>query len=171
MVGVLNRVRANARQGLLEQVGVRCERESRRAVDRDPDSVPGLKRRGNLLEERCELDLREPERLVAQLGSREHKKGARQPGEPIGLARDHVEESSRAEPIVLCARPEHLDGGHDRGERRPELVGGVRRELSLDALVALALRLVEDDDDRAVAALAGGIPETRNVLSSVTTRR
>ena len=119
-----------------------------------PTSTPVAprQRRGHLLQQRLDLHGAEARQLVAGARPGEHEQRPGQPRQPARLAFDHAEELVARRRLVLGAGLQHLDGGDDRGERRAELVGGVGRELALHALVARALGLVLDDEDRVLAA-------------------
>ncbi len=54
---------------------------------------------------------------------------------------------SRAGNVVLRACLEHLDGGHDRGERRAQLVRGVGEEAPFGCLAIAFGRAIGDDDE------------------------
>ena len=87
---------------------------------------------------------------VAALGACDEQQGPCQPSQAIRLSLDQLEELVADGGLVLRAGLQHLDRGDDRRQRRAQLVRRVRRELALRPLVALALGLVRDHQDRRI---------------------
>ena len=109
-----------------------------RHVDRDQAGGRARARQvGRVADERLRVDPlppgREPPRL--QLGHEQQLPD--EPQQPARIAVDHVEEAApvRREPLGLVRQ--HLEGGDDRRERRPQLVRYERDEVVLE-LIGLA---------------------------------
>ena len=78
-----------------------------------------------------------------------------EPPQPGRLALDVAEEEVALGVEVLRPRLKDLDRARDRGQRRAQLVRGVRDELALASLAALALGDVDQDEDRGRLRPAG----------------
>ena len=104
------------------------------------------------LEQRAQEDPLRPGTLLVGLGACQHEQRLRDAREPIGLQLDVAEELVPVGGHVLGPGLKHLDRGDDRGQRRSELVGRVRRELSLGPLRPLPRRLVGHNENGRVVA-------------------
>ena len=152
-VRVLDGVRGDARERLLEQVGVADDREPGGQSTPTSTPVAARERRGDLLEQR--RDRARAEAAAARRGASARASTSSARVSRVSRSDSRAitsRNSSRVCGLVLRAGLEHLDRGDDRRERRAQLVRGVRRELALHALVARALGLVLDDEDRVLAA-------------------
>ena len=101
--GVLDRVGYDARERLLEQVGIATRARERRAVDIDVDAVAMRKRGCDLFEERRDRHRRGARQLLTHLGPGQDEQGACEPRQPVGFACDQLEEVVASGWIVFRA--------------------------------------------------------------------
>ena len=127
---VCDGIRHEVRERALQQVALG---QHRIAVADHLDRHVGARseRLGDLQQERPELDARAVQRLSRGLHAGQHEQRMGEPAEAIHLAAQIGEECVAILRDILGAGLQHLEGGVHRGERRQQLVRGVRDELAL----------------------------------------
>ena len=127
---VLGRVRDQVEESLLGEIAVREDGRLGRTLRLDADSAlrPEC---GHGVQERVDRNGLPVGLLLQGLNARQQQERLHEPLQPLRLLLDVRQEAIALAGIVFRPRLEDLGRAHQRGERRAQLVGGVRDELPL----------------------------------------